>query len=116
MNMSKKIDVSAMVTLIKDFDFEMLNDTEWNELKKVEPSNKGQMLETFNQFMVPEFEAMDSRSQDLIKSSLIGVLTSSDFDFQQILEAVEMPFEPIENPKEFFSILWLALFKEIFSG
>lgn len=114
MNMTKKIDISAIITLIKDFDYEMLNDSEWDELKEVDPSNEDQMLEIFNRIIVPEYEAMDGLSQRLIKSSLAAVLSSSGFDYQQILRAVEMPFEPIEEPRKFFSTLWFALFREHF--
>ncbi|WP_444943242.1 hypothetical protein ACJJIK_15295 [Microbulbifer sp. ZKSA006] len=113
---AKTIDTSALLSLIKDFDTEMLNDEEWDRLNKVDPSDEAELLEVFNESTVPEYRAMDSQSQDLIKISLKQALASSDFNFATILDSVEMPFEPIENPKRFFSLLWLALFKDDFSG
>ncbi|MBQ4862945.1 hypothetical protein J8L98_14755 [Pseudoalteromonas sp. MMG013] len=113
--MNDIIDVSAIITLIKDFDYEMLDDSEWDELLKVDSSNDEQMLKIFNQVTVPEYEAMDMTTQRLIKDSLQGML-STDFDFQQILGRIDTPFDPIEEPENFFSVLWLALFKERISN
>ena len=114
MSRSNRIDVSAIITLIKYFDYEMLDDAAWDDLREIDPSDEEQMLNIFNKITVPEFEDMDRHSQELIESTLYGILSSSEFDYQRILGAVEMPFEPIEEPKRFFSLLWFALFKKRF--
>lgn len=107
-------EISSIVTLIKDFDYEMLNDNEWRYLERIDPSNDEQLLKVFNQSSVSTYEFLDIHSRDLIKSSLSKLLSSSDFDYQKILGQLNMPFEPIENPKHFFALLWLALFKKVF--
>lgn len=109
--MNKKIDISAIVTLIKDFDYEMLNDAEWDNLKRIDPSNKDELSRVFYEITVPAYEAMDHRSKELIKSNLHSMLSTPDFDFQKILAFVNLPFDPIKDPKQFFSILWRTLFK-----
>ena len=113
--MNNKIDAAVIITLIKDFDYEMLDSSEWDELLKVDPSNDEQMLKVFNQIIVPEYEAMDLTTQRLIKDSLQGML-ATDFDFQQILGRIDTPFDPIEEPASFFSVLWLALFNTQHTG
>ena len=114
--MSRKLDVSAVVSLIKDFDSAMLSDEEWDRLKEVDPSQEEQILEVIQEFIVAGYEAMDSQSKSLIKDSLQGVLSSPEFDYSSILSLVEMPFEPIENPRDFFLLLWFAIFREQFTG
>ncbi|ENU80042.1 hypothetical protein F975_01794 [Acinetobacter sp. ANC 3789] len=107
-------EISAIITLIKDLDYEMLDDKEWRDLQSIDPSNDEQLLKIFNQICVSTYDDLDMHSKDLIKSSLSKVLSSSDFDYQIILGQLNMPFEPIENPKYFFALLWLALFKKEF--
>ncbi|GAA6152198.1 hypothetical protein [Pseudoteredinibacter isoporae] len=114
--MSRKLDISAVVSLIKDFDSEMLSDEDWDRLKEVDPSQEAQILEMFQEFIVSGYEAMDSKSKSLIKDSLYGVLSSPEFDYSSILDSVEMPFESIENPRSFFLLLWFAIFREQFTG
>lgn len=112
--MKRRFDVSAIVTIIKIFDYEMLDTFVWDELKEVDPSNEEQMLEVFERFIVPEYEVLDDMSKSLIKSSLFDLLSAPKPDYQVILDAVEMPFEPVEKPENFFSLLWLALYGERF--
>ncbi|MGF2686380.1 hypothetical protein ACQUWM_07780 [Marinobacter sp. DUT-3] len=112
--MKRRFDVSAIVTIIKNFDYEMLDAFVWDELKEVDPSNEGQMLEVFKRFIVPEYEVLDDMSKSLIKSRLFDLLSDPKSDYQVILDAVEMPFEPVEEPRNFFSLLWFALYGERF--
>lgn len=114
--MSGKLDISAVVSLIKDFDTEMLTDQEWDRLKEVDPSQEEQILGAFQEFIVSGYEAMDSKSKSLIKDSLQGILSSPGFDYSSILNSVEMPFEPIDNPRDFFLLLWFAIFGKRFVG
>ena len=113
--MSRKLDISAVVSLIKDFDSEMLSDEEWGRLKEIDPSQEEQILEVFQEFIVSGYKAMDLKSKSLIKDGLQSVLSSPEFDYSSILNSVEMPFEPIENPRNFFLLLWFAIFKEQFA-
>ena len=110
------IDTSPLLSLIKGFDTGMLNDDEWERLKEVDPSDEAALLKLFNKFIVPEYRVMDHRSQEMIKDNLEKVLSSSIFEFSEILNSVDMPFEPIENPKMFFSLLWFSLFETRFSN
>lgn len=113
--MMSKANISEVISIIKDFDYEMLDDSEWDEFKVVDPSDKQQLLKLFNQVVVPEYGSMNNSSQERMKLSL-HKLISEDSDYHKILGSVEMPFEPIENPREFFLNLWLALFKDPFSS
>ncbi|PCM44853.1 hypothetical protein [Marinobacter sp. ANT_B65] len=112
--MSRRLDVSAVVSLIKNLDTEMLNDDEWNRLKEVDPNQEEKMLKVFEEFIVSDYEGMDSRSKSLIRDGLKSILSSYEFDFSCVLQFIEMPFEPIDKPRNFFLLLWYSLFKERF--
>jgi len=114
--MSRGLDVSEVVSLIKCLDTGMLNDDEWERLKEVDPNQEEQILEVFEEFIVSDYEAMDSRSKRLIGDSLKSILSSSEFDYSCVLQFVEIPFEPIDKPRNFFLLLWYSIFKERFLG
>jgi len=112
--MKNNINVNALVSLIKDFDYSMLNDAEWDEFKAIDPTNEAQLLKLFSQVTCLEYESMDSMSQTIIKGALSEALSSPDFNFNEVLDRVEMPFAPIREPRQFFLTLWKAIFKKSF--
>ena len=114
--MISKVEISSIVSLIKDFDYEMLDDAEWERFRNCDPTDEKQMLEIFNQTIVSSYETMDVQSQVLIRDGLSFILSSTGFDYKRILNMVEMPFEPIDDPRLFFSTLWYALFKSRFQS
>lgn len=110
--MKNKIDINALVSLIKDFDYSILTDVEWDEFKSIDLTDEAQLLKLFSQVTCPEYESMDSMSQTIIKKALREALSSPQFNFDEVLGRVEMPFAPIQDPRQFFLTLWKALFKE----
>jgi hypothetical protein len=112
--MKNKIDIHALVSLIKNFDCSLLSDTEWDKFRTVDLTNEVQLLELFSEIVCPEYESMDMESQKIIKNALIGALSSPEFNFNDVLNRVELPFAPIREQRMFFLTLWKALFKEDF--
>jgi hypothetical protein len=114
--MVSNIEISALVSLVKDLDIEMLTSEEWNRLCKVDPDHEGQMESMLQEFIVPVFKLLDQKSQQLIEKGLHGALSSPSFDYECILERVELPFEPIDNPRVFFLLLWRVIFESKSKG
>ena len=112
--MKINIDIDALVSLIKNFDYSMLSDTEWDELKIIDVSDESQLFKIIDHVIVPEYESMDSGSKKMIKDALNGALSFREFDFSNVLSRVEMPFAPLQEPRLLFLLIWKAIFKESF--
>lgn len=112
--MKNNIDVDSLVSLIKNLDYSMLSDAEWNELKMVDVSNAEKLTNVINDIVVPEYESLDVVSKNMIRVALIGVLSLRGYDFDRVLDRIEMPFLPFSDSRAFFLLIWKAIFKDNF--
>jgi hypothetical protein len=112
--MKNKIDISSLVSLIKNFDYSMLNDAEWNDLKVVDVLDEVQLFKAINDVVVPEYESLDTISKNMIREALSGALSLRGYDFDRVLNSIEMPFLPFPDPRAFFILIWKAIFKKDF--
>lgn len=83
-------------------------------MKNINPRNSHELIRVFEKYVIPDFESMGDKSKKGIKDNLYSALSSNTFNFEEILQRFNFPFDPIEDAREFFLILWKALFKENF--
>lgn len=57
--MKNKNYVSYLVSLVKNFDYSMLSDAEWDALKDIDPSDNLQLLEAIREVVKPESESWE---------------------------------------------------------
>lgn len=114
--MKSKVDTHAITCLLHNIDYEVVTNEQWDDMKKIDPRNSSELIRIFEDYVVPDFESMGDKSKKGIKDNLYSALSSNTFDFQEILRRLNFPFNPIEDAREFFLILWRALFKENFKG
>jgi uncharacterized protein YehS (DUF1456 family) len=112
--MKNKVDVSSLVSLIKNFDSSMLNDSDWNDLTAVDILDEAQLTKAINDVVVPEYESLDDISKNMIEHALRGALSLRGYDFDPVLKNVEMPFLQFPDPRAFFLLIWKVIFKEDF--
>jgi len=107
--MEKNMDVNALASLLKPIDSSMLTDSEWEELIEIDADDGGQLSSMFQRFILPEYESMDARSREIIQDSLRASLAQPSFDYSVVLNRLELPFPPLEQPRSFFLQLWRTL-------
>lgn len=103
--------VSYLVSLVKNFDYSMLSDAEWDALKDIDASDNVQLSEAIRDVVKPEYASWDASSRQLAKDALEAFLALPDNDFAPVLSKVEMPFGPNLNPRTFFILVHQVLFE-----
>ncbi|MGX9900718.1 hypothetical protein ACW0JT_14100 [Arthrobacter sp. SA17] len=103
--MKNKNYVSYLVSLVKNFDFSMLSDAEWDALTDIDASNNVQLTEAIRAVVKPEYASWDEASRQLVKDALEACLALPDYDFAAVLRNVEMPFASNLNPRTFFILV-----------
>lgn len=109
--MKNKNYVSYLVSLVKNFDYSMLSDAEWDALKDIDASDNLQLLEAIREVVKPESESWDASSMQMVKEALEAGLTLPCNDFAPVLSNVEMPFGLNLNPRTFFILVQQVLFE-----
>jgi hypothetical protein len=97
--------VSYLVSLIKNFDYSMLGDAEWDALKDIDVSDKAQLTVAIRDVVKPEYASWDASSRQLVKNALEAGLALPDYGFAPVLRNVEMPLAPDLNPRTFFLLI-----------
>ena len=103
--MKNKNYVSYLVSLVKNFDYSMLSDAEWDALKEIDASDNVQLTQAIRDVVKPEFDSWDAPSRQLVKDALEGCLALPDYDFAAVLRNVEMPFASNPNPRTFLMLV-----------
>lgn len=107
--MKNENSVSYLVSLIKNFDYSMLSDAEWDALTDLDASDNVQLMEAIRDVVKPEYTSWDSSSRQLAKEALEAFLALPDYDFAAVLRRVEMPFAANLNPRTFFILVHQVL-------
>lgn len=103
--MKNENSVSYLVSLIKNFDYSMLSDAEWDALTDIDASDNVQLVEAIRDVVKPEYASWDSSSRQLAKDALEAFLALPDYDFGAVLRKVEMPFDSTLDPLTFFILV-----------
>ncbi|WP_309105299.1 hypothetical protein, partial [Arthrobacter sp.] len=96
-------------SLVKNFDYSMLSDAEWDALKDIDASDNAQLTEAIRDVVSPEYNSWDAFSKQLGKDALDACLALPDYDFAAVLRKVEMPFASNLNPRTFFILVQQVL-------
>lgn len=100
---------SYLVSLVKNFDYSILSDAEWDVLKDIEASDNVQLSEAIRDVVKPEYDSWDASSRQMVKEALEDALALPDYDFAAVLRDVEMPFAANLNPRTFFILIQQVL-------
>ncbi|WP_457964764.1 hypothetical protein M1E17_00800 [Arthrobacter sp. D1-29] len=104
--------VSYLVSLIKNFDYSMLSDAEWNALKDVDVLDNVQLTAAIRDVVKPEYASWDASSRQLVNNALEAGLALPDYDFAPVLRNVEMPLAQDLNPRTFFLLIQQVLVEQ----
>jgi hypothetical protein len=107
--MNNKSYVSYLVSLVKNFDYSMLSEAEWDALKDIDVSDDVQLLGAIRDVVKPDYDSWDPSSKQLVKEALEAGLALPDYDFAPVLRDVEMPFASNLNPRSFFILIQQVL-------
>ncbi|HEY0585278.1 MAG TPA: hypothetical protein VGD52_04025 [Pseudoduganella sp.] len=112
--MKSKVQSHVLVSLIKNLDYEMLSDTQWDELKEVDLLDQKQLSKVLADYVGTEYGSMDTGSQDSVKENLRLALSDEKYDFNSILTNLEIPFGPISDGRSLFLAVWETMIGEAF--
>ena len=97
-----KVAHEDLISWLKYFDIEYLNDAECDRLSVLDINDKAQMREALALAVMPEFEALNPTSKKSMLAVLENALSANEQELQPVFDRVAMPFPYVIASKHEF--------------
>lgn len=108
--MKSRKEIADLVSLLKVFDVNFVNDEDAVQLSGLDVNNEVDVRKAINALLIPEFYSYLPTEQKQMLNSLRACLSDDAEDFSMLFDRIELAFdEPLVDRRSFMSIILGAL-------